>query len=132
MNTARAVALGNQIAAHIAHDDTLHALYELEATIATKTPFALLDRIGAQIGAGELDNTNAFLEELVCVNALDPLDHPPTKPFRGSCKCSLNIVNIAQKNRQCLQACGRVVLDQVQRASLYRLPQRVRILLLAR
>lgn len=70
MNTAQAAALGKQIAAHIAHDDTQHALYELEPTLTTKTPFSLLDRIGAQIGAGELDKTNTFLDELVCVNAL--------------------------------------------------------------
>jgi hypothetical protein len=65
MNTTQAITLGAEIAAHIANGDTQHAFEKLAPTLAAKTLFAMLDRIGAQIGAGELENTNAFLDELV-------------------------------------------------------------------
>jgi 3-methyladenine DNA glycosylase AlkD len=93
MNTQQATALGQEIAAFVAQGDIKRAVNHLAPTLASKTPFALLDRIGAQIGAGEIENTNVFMDELVQVNALgvwailgSALTQQLERDFRGALK----------------------------------------------
>ncbi|MBI4670118.1 MAG: DNA alkylation repair protein [Chloroflexi bacterium] len=93
MNTAQAATLGKEIAAHIAQGDMQRALKHLAPTLAAKTPFAMLDRIGAQIGTGEIESTNAFLDELAQDGALgvwailgSALTQQLERDFRGALK----------------------------------------------
>ena len=62
MNAKEADELGERIAALVESDqqDQAHAL--LAPTLAERTPFLLLDRIGRTVGVGPLAQVNAFLD----------------------------------------------------------------------
>lgn len=64
MNAGQADQLGKQIAALVQSSQPEVAYARLAPTLAERTPFRLLDRIGAAVGAGPLAETNAFLDRI--------------------------------------------------------------------
>ncbi len=62
MNTSSADDLGRRAAALLEMDQAVDAGDLLAPFLSRRTPFHLLDRIGARIGAGPLAETNDFLE----------------------------------------------------------------------
>ena len=64
MNSQKAEALGYELT-RLIHSERFHQAYEqLAPTLAERTKFPLLEKIGEPIGAGTLDQTNAFLEHV--------------------------------------------------------------------
>ena len=62
MRTTEAREIGNQVAT-LVHKGYPHEAYNLLApTLAERTKFPMLERIGEPIGAGPIDSTNTFLE----------------------------------------------------------------------
>jgi hypothetical protein len=64
LNSSSADHLGSQIAALVEGGRTAPAYDLLAPLLSARTPFRLLDRIGARIGAGPLSPTNAFLDRI--------------------------------------------------------------------
>jgi len=64
MNAREADELGRQIAALVQAGQRNKAYALLSPVLAERTPFRLLDRIGAAIGAGRLPAVNAFLNRV--------------------------------------------------------------------
>jgi hypothetical protein len=65
MRVKEARRIGKQVAT-LVHNGYPHAAYQLLVpTLAERTRFPMLERIGEPIGAGPIDSTNAFLELVV-------------------------------------------------------------------
>jgi len=64
MNAGQADQLGKQIAVLVQASQPEQAYALLAPSLAERTPFRLLDRIGAEVGAGPLAATNAFLDHV--------------------------------------------------------------------
>jgi hypothetical protein len=64
MDSREADALGIEIAGLVKAGRAAAGFRALERHLSRRTPFRLLDRIGARIGEGPLRRTNAFLEEI--------------------------------------------------------------------
>jgi hypothetical protein len=64
MKTQEARELGERIAALVQDGQVAHAYERLSPVLAQRTPFAMLRRIGAPVGAGPLEPVNAFLESI--------------------------------------------------------------------
>jgi hypothetical protein len=62
MNAKEADELARHVAALVQSDQADHAYERLAPTLAQRTPFRLLDRIGRAVGAGPLTEVNAFLD----------------------------------------------------------------------
>jgi 3-methyladenine DNA glycosylase AlkD len=64
MKTQEARELGERIAALVREGQIAQAYEILSPVLARRTPFAMLRRIGAPVGAGPLEPINAFLEHV--------------------------------------------------------------------
>jgi 3-methyladenine DNA glycosylase AlkD len=64
MKSQDAEALGYQLAVLVHSERSDQAYAKLAPILAERTKFPLLERIGEPIGAGPLDQTNAFLEHI--------------------------------------------------------------------
>ncbi len=64
MNARETEELGMQIAALVQRKQPARAYALLAPVLAERTPFRLLDRIGAAVGAGPLPAVNAFLDRI--------------------------------------------------------------------
>jgi 3-methyladenine DNA glycosylase AlkD len=64
MKAREARELGEHIAALAREGQIAHACECLSPVLAQRTPFAMLRRIGAPVGAGPLESVNAFLEHI--------------------------------------------------------------------
>ena len=65
MRTKEADDLGNQVTVLVEDGHPTAAYTLLAPVLVERTPFTLLDRIGARIGAGSLETVNAFLPLVV-------------------------------------------------------------------
>ncbi|MGB7539683.1 MAG: DNA alkylation repair protein [Anaerolineales bacterium] len=70
MNTKDADALGIELAGLVKAGRFAQTSAALAPVLSSKTPFRLLDRIGARIGEGPLQETNAFLETIARKKAM--------------------------------------------------------------
>jgi hypothetical protein len=70
MDTKEAVALGNQIAAWTMTGGGASAYALLQPVLSARTPFRLLDRIGAQVGCVPLPMADGLLHEIAHGNTL--------------------------------------------------------------
>jgi 3-methyladenine DNA glycosylase AlkD len=64
MNSKEATSLGSEVAELIQAGRLVEAAQRLATVLASRTPFALLDRIGIAIGKGELLPVNEFLGQM--------------------------------------------------------------------
>jgi hypothetical protein len=64
MNNQEALRLGQQVAGLVQAGECHKAYHQLAPVLAERTPFTRLGRIGATIGAGQLENVNAFLRQV--------------------------------------------------------------------
>jgi hypothetical protein len=69
-NTKEADTFGEELAALVHDGLSVQALAALEPILSGKVPFRLLDRIGFKVGAGPLQQTNAFLDALASGRAM--------------------------------------------------------------
>jgi 3-methyladenine DNA glycosylase AlkD len=70
MNTQEAVELGKRLAPLVQAGQTDRAYTMLWPTLAERTPFRLLDRIGAMVGMGPLPPVNSFLERIAAAKTM--------------------------------------------------------------
>ncbi|MCJ7533165.1 MAG: DNA alkylation repair protein [Anaerolineales bacterium] len=64
MKAQEAGELGRQIAILVQANQPVKAYAQLAPTLAERTPFRMLDRIGAAVGAGPVEAVNPFLERI--------------------------------------------------------------------
>ena len=69
MNARQADELGKRVASLVQAGQPVKAYALLAPTLAERTPFRLLGRVGEAVGAGPLAAVNAFLEQIAAARA---------------------------------------------------------------